>query len=1317
MRRASVALASIKQNLTPKKAKPKKDGGRRRRRGGDEDSLSSAASSFDESSCSDLSESSYSSSYSESEDSREKYSRSRRDRGSRYHRSRGDRSRGDRRRYEDRGRRRGRRKDRYAPAPYGGAYAPHQPSTVADDEAAQMCDLLMRILPFYGQGDEPSDQVVVETIHRLPPHALEMQDVDGNTLLMLACQAGAFSLTPLLLSKGCNVNTRNNAGASPLHYACFVDTFNADAAISLVRHGALAEVVETEFGCTPLHWAAFSGHTELCAALCRAGGNPRTLDKNGCDAIHYAKQNSHTTCSRLLESYVDQSASASSPIAAGPATSPGNASKESAWVRCLDGSTGSSFYHNKETGESLWGEEFREADTAPEPPKPPEKAESKVDEGGERKAPGVVSDEAAGTAVSSSALPAVGAERKVEEERALPEATLAAIEEDVDERSSAKNGQPVPLRDASNPVQSEHKSQLDIDGIVETSSVDDEEPAQTEEGSSSGGPAAKKAALARMNSWDSDFYADERAKVVPLSIAPVVATPASGESQQDGCTDNDSGSAIHKETEQLLARNQSFEERISTLHLRMESQLISRLQHLEDKISQQTTVEASRTIDDGTSADLSEMASTILQLKTEVGTKDLELLSLKQKIVRLETDLVIKERSAVNAGVGDGDVTVDKLQVDQEKLLSEQTRHEQELEGARDEIAQLQRRVEEATKALDSANGQVEHAQRKLAMAEESARDEQASRSSMKALLEQAQQGGLESASLKEEKLRAEETILQLKEQLRANNNKAFEEREGHAKEVAQLKVDLEDAEDRLSQLEDEAQLATTKHEAALADLRDRHEEKSALSKRELERVRAELGDVQDRLRSARLEKMEAVVARDEAVDARERATEEAREAKAKLREMTDLIQSSKDLKESNDRLHVSLQDETEKRKVLHNTLEDMKGRIRVYVRVRPLSESELNANYETVLSKEPDGRTCVMVADPATATEVRDWEFDKIFIGSEADGNTQENIFKDTSLLITSAIDGFNVCIFAYGQTGSGKTYTMLGAGDGADDKHQGLAPRVAHELFQKLAERDSSHHAEVSVSMLELYTDKLRDLLASKNDIEGLGDLKIRLAEHTSSGLVEVDGAKIERVANAKELLEVFDRGTEGRASSSTKMNAESSRSHMIATIVLSLRHRRTGKMVHGKLTLVDLAGSERVSKSGATGHQLTEAQSINKSLSALGDVIGALTSGRQHIPYRNHPLTMLMSDSLGGNSKTLMFVCCSPADYNRKESANSLDFAKRCRNVKNNVTAGAKSSSANHVSQIRALRAELSKIKKKEGGGAKRRSNYRSPAGALR
>jgi len=138
---------------------------------------------------------------------------------------------------------------------------------------------------------------------------------------------------------------------------------------------------------------------------------------------------------------------------------------------------------------------------------------------------------------------------------------------------------------------------------------------------------------------------------------------------------------------------------------------------------------------------------------------------------------------------------------------------------------------------------------------------------------------------------------------------------------------------------------------------------------------------------------------------------------------------------------------------------------------------------------------------------------------------------------------------------------------------------------------------------------------------------------------------------------------------------------------------------------LPLIIVAGSERVGKSGASGQQLKEAQSINKSLSALGDVIGALTTGgRQHIPYRNHPLTMLMSDSIGGNAKTLMFVCCSPADYNRRETAQSLDFAKRCRNVTNNASKGG---NGNGSAQIKALRAELSKIKReKTGSGASKR-----------
>jgi hypothetical protein len=142
-----------------------------------------------------------------------------------------------------------------------------------------------------------------------------------------------------------------------------------------------------------------------------------------------------------------------------------------------------------------------------------------------------------------------------------------------------------------------------------------------------------------------------------------------------------------------------------------------------------------------------------------------------------------------------------------------------------------------------------------------------------------------------------------------------------------------------------------------------------------------------------------------------------------------------------------------------------------------------------------------------------------------------------------------------------------------GAEESNQGLAPRVAFELFNKLKAKESSHDMEVTLSMLELYTDKLNDLLVPRD--ENIADLKIKLAEHTKSGLVEVEGAKVEHVMNGNELLAALNRGAKSRVSSSTKMNANSSRSHMISTIVLSLTNKRTGKVINGKLTLVDLAG----------------------------------------------------------------------------------------------------------------------------------------------
>ena len=202
--------------------------------------------------------------------------------------------------------------------------------------------------------------------------------------------------------------------------------------------------------------------------------------------------------------------------------------------------------------------------------------------------------------------------------------------------------------------------------------------------------------------------------------------------------------------------------------------------------------------------------------------------------------------------------------------------------------------------------------------------------------------------------------------------------------------------------------------------------------------------------------------------------------------------------------------------------------------------------------------------------------------------------------------------------------------------------------------------------------------------------------------------------------DVMRIFQRGASRRTTASTQMNAESSRSHLICSLVITMTNRHTGVATTGKLTIVDLAGSEvsepapwhcqvlhhvltstavqRVDKSGAVGEVLKEAQSINKSLSALGDVIASLTSGGAHVPYRNHPLTMLMSDSIGGNAKTLMFVNCSPADYNLAESNSSLSFASRCKDVRNSTAAPA----AVQAQQLNALKKELTKLKKGGGGG---------------
>jgi len=273
----------------------------------------------------------------------------------------------------------------------------------------------------------------------------------------------------------------------------------------------------------------------------------------------------------------------------------------------------------------------------------------------------------------------------------------------------------------------------------------------------------------------------------------------------------------------------------------------------------------------------------------------------------------------------------------------------------------------------------------------------------------------------------------------------------------------------------------------------------------------------------------------------------------------------------------------------------------------------------------------------------------------------TQDEVFEDCCDLVQSAVDGYNVTMFAYGQTGAGKTYTMYGT-----PGQEGAAPRTITELY-RIIERDKDRfNFTVMASMLELYKNDLFDLL-NKQSVANQKKLNVRVEK---SGMVMIEHLVEEACTNAADLSTVLDRGSDMRHVAATAMNSESSRSHLILIIKVVSVNKETHDQLRGKILLVDLAGSERLKKSEATGEVAKEAIEINKSLTALGDVIEALTKKQKQIPYRNHKLTQVMQDSLGGTAKTLMFVNCSPASSNVDETTMSLKYATRAKNVRNNA-----------------------------------------------
>ncbi|KAF2288306.1 hypothetical protein GH714_005900 [Hevea brasiliensis] len=262
-----------------------------------------------------------------------------------------------------------------------------------------------------------------------------------------------------------------------------------------------------------------------------------------------------------------------------------------------------------------------------------------------------------------------------------------------------------------------------------------------------------------------------------------------------------------------------------------------------------------------------------------------------------------------------------------------------------------------------------------------------------------------------------------------------------------------------------------------------------------------------------------------------------------------------------------------------------------------------------------------------------------------------KEEVFRDTQPLIRSVLDGYNVCIFAYGQTGSGKTYTMSGPNE-LTEESQGVNYRALSDLFLLSDQRKEIICYEISVQMLEIYNEQVRDLLAN-----------IRNSSHNG---INVPDATQLPVSSTADVINLMNIGHMNRAVSATAMNDRSSRSHSCLTVHVQGKNLTSGTVIHGSMHLVDLAGSERVDKSEVTGDRLKEAQHINKSLSALGDVISSLAQKSAHVPYRNSKLTQLLQDSLGGQAKTLMFVHISPEHEALGETISTLKFAERVATV---------------------------------------------------
>lgn len=381
---------------------------------------------------------------------------------------------------------------------------------------------------------------------------------------------------------------------------------------------------------------------------------------------------------------------------------------------------------------------------------------------------------------------------------------------------------------------------------------------------------------------------------------------------------------------------------------------------------------------------------------------------------------------------------------------------------------------------------------------------------------------------------------------------------------------------------------------------------------------------------------------------------------------------------------------------------------VKVAVRVRPFNSREKQAESKCCLKM---NGTTTIITDPTDSENVKKFAFDFSYwshdqFHEEADGllvadspayATQKAVFDDLGKgVLDNAWSGYNCSLFAYGQTGAGKSYSMVGYG-----VNKGIVPITCDSLFKSIEERkgDGTNY-RVTLSMLEIYNEQVRDLLSKKAAPKG--GLKVR--QHPSKGFY-VNELTVVPVDSYESIDQKIADGTRNRTVAATQMNATSSRAHTLVTISFSQVTKNDAGQEMNKsssMNLVDLAGSERADSTGATGDRLKEGSAINQSLSSLGNVISALADksmGKKNVmvPFRDSTLTKLLQNALGGNSKTIMIAALSPADINFEETLGTLRFADRAKKIKTKATVNENPTEK----LIRELKEENERLKKLMGG----------------